>query len=39
MFILVAEPKTWIFIQYFFENLSNEEKKRQLSSKIAITNN
>ena len=39
MFILVAEPKTWIFIQYFIENLSNEEKKRQLSSKIAITNN
>lgn len=39
MFILVVEPKTWIFIQYFIENLSNEEKKRQVSSRIAITNN
>ena len=27
------------FIQYFIENLSNEEKKRQVSSRIAITNN
>ena len=39
MFILVVELKTWIFIQYFFENLSNEVKKRQCSSKIVITNN
>lgn len=39
MFILVVKPKTWIFIQYFIENLSNEEKKRQVSSRIAITNN
>ena len=33
MFILVVEPKTWIFIQYFIENLSNEEKKRQVIKK------